>query len=50
MTSPTEDHVRRYGTQGEHRPALEGVEKYLAGEELFLANYSDGLTNSRFPR
>ena len=26
---------------------LKAVEKYLAGEEMFLANYSDGLTNLR---
>ena len=28
---------------------LKAVEKYLAGEEMFLANYSDGLTNSPLP-
>lgn len=28
---------------------LKAVEKYLAGEEVFLANYSDGLTNLRLP-
>ena len=29
---------------------LKGVEKYLANEEIFLANYSDGLTDLDFPR
>jgi glucose-1-phosphate cytidylyltransferase len=29
---------------------LKAVEKYLAGEEMFLANYSDGLTNCPLPR
>jgi glucose-1-phosphate cytidylyltransferase len=29
---------------------LKAVEKYLAGEEMFLANYSDGLTNLPLPR
>jgi glucose-1-phosphate cytidylyltransferase len=29
---------------------LKAVEKYLAGEEMFLANYSDGLTDLDFPR
>jgi len=28
---------------------LKAVEKYLAGEEMFLANYSDGLTDSPLP-
>jgi glucose-1-phosphate cytidylyltransferase len=28
---------------------LKAVEKYLAGEEIFLANYSDGLTNLPLP-
>jgi glucose-1-phosphate cytidylyltransferase len=28
---------------------LKAVEKYLEGEEVFLANYSDGLTNLVFP-
>jgi glucose-1-phosphate cytidylyltransferase len=28
---------------------LKGVEKYLAGEEVFLANYSDGLTDAPLP-
>jgi len=28
---------------------LKAVEKYLEGEEVFLANYSDGLTNLPFP-
>jgi len=28
---------------------LKAVEKYLAGEEIFLANYSDGLTNCPLP-
>jgi len=29
---------------------LKAVEKYLQGEEMFLANYSDGLTNMYLPR
>ena len=29
---------------------LKAVEKYLAGEEVFLANYSDGLTNLPLPQ
>jgi glucose-1-phosphate cytidylyltransferase len=29
---------------------LKAVEKYLAGEEVFLANYSDGLTDLPLPR
>jgi glucose-1-phosphate cytidylyltransferase len=29
---------------------LKAVEKYLASEEIFLANYSDGLTDLDFPR
>jgi glucose-1-phosphate cytidylyltransferase len=29
---------------------LKGVEKYLTNEEIFLANYSDGLTDLDFPR
>ena len=29
---------------------LKAVEKYLAGEEAFLANYADGLTNLELPR
>src|SRR3989449_4305851 len=28
---------------------LKAVEKYLAGEEVFLANYSDGLTDAPLP-
>ena len=28
---------------------LKAVEKYLNGEEIFLANYSDGLTNLHLP-
>ena len=28
---------------------LKAVEKYLQGEEMFLANYSDGLTNMHLP-
>src|ERR1700747_768188 len=28
---------------------LKAVEKYLAGEEMFLANYSDGLTDLHLP-
>lgn len=29
---------------------LKAVEKYLAGEEMFLANYTDGLTNYPLPQ
>lgn len=29
---------------------LKAVEQYLAGEEIFLANYSDGLTNVPLPK
>lgn len=29
---------------------LKAVEKYLAGEEMFLANYADGLTDLSLPR
>ena len=29
---------------------LKAVEKYLAGEEIFLANYADGLTDLDLPR
>ncbi|UJS17831.1 MAG: glucose-1-phosphate cytidylyltransferase [Candidatus Jettenia sp.] len=29
---------------------LKAVEKYLAGEEVFLANYSDGLTDLELPK
>jgi glucose-1-phosphate cytidylyltransferase len=28
---------------------LKAVQKYLAGEDVFLANYSDGLTDARLP-
>lgn len=29
---------------------FKAVEKYLEGEEVFLANYSDGLTDLNLPR
>ena len=38
-------HLRRHGLALEHRRASKAVEPHLAGEEYFLANYGDGLTD-----
>jgi len=45
-----EYHLRRNGNTFEYRPAPQGRERYLAGEELFLANYADGLTDMPLPK
>ena len=37
------------GTHSNIGQRLKAVEKYLAGEEVFLANYADGLTNLNLP-
>src|SRR5215470_2704139 len=37
------------GTSSNIGQRLKAVEKYLDGEEIFLANYSDGLTNLPLP-
>jgi glucose-1-phosphate cytidylyltransferase len=38
------------GTHSNIGQRLKAVEKYLAGEEAFLANYADGLTNLNLPQ
>ena len=43
------DHVREHRPPGADRRAPGRVEPYLDGDEIFLANYGDGLTDAPLP-
>ena len=45
-----EDHVRRHRPPRQHRRAADGVRKHVEDEEIFLANYTDGLTDLHLAR
>ena len=44
-----DDHIRRYRPPFKPGAAAHAVRPYLEGEECFLANYSDGLTDLQLP-